>query len=834
MRMRLFPSVIATVLLLLAGSATAATGFISAANVVRGDIYVELTIQFNCDVQYLSHEPSGRGDALRIQLEPTSICRGVSPTVANNREMHRPLSADVAHVQHIEYDGDSPGVKYLRVSFSEDVRFFVAPGRSRDSIVVRVFEQPQNTSQQRADAASESRQVQRPAAVVPKYVINLESSQRYPATGDIPVLELDEQHELHISEAIIDGKTWYRIRIGYFDTAEDASRALQGVRGLYPSAWIDQVRKQTGTTVAATVTRATVRPPAVAPVAPVAPVAQTTATVATKTSTSTNTSASSEKIEQLMLDGRRAMTKGELSRAIQIYTKVLQQPPSEYQAEAQEFLGLARERNGQIAHAKAEYGRYLDVYPDTEGAERVRQRLSTLLVGAGSTAARESTNATNNRQAIRKASPWKFRTFFSQYYRRDVNQLNDQDEVVSQSSIYSDVTIDARRRGERFDFSTRLTGGYRSNLLDEPQQSGNDLRLSYFYVDMLDSRTRIRGRLGRQTRNTGGVLGRFDGLNLSYALTERLRFDAVAGEPVFSTASNSAESRQFYGLSSNFSPFSESLEFGLFYIQQTIGGMTDRQAVGAEVRYFGENKSLWGSADYDTSFSELGSAFLQASWRLPGNFTISGVLDRRRSPFLSLANALLGQPIQDFATFSRTLPEAELRQLALDRSAKTNSATLGLSRPLTPKLQFNINANISTVDAVPAFGDAPAMPEAEYSYYSADLVASSLFRQGDVGILSVRYSTSDSADVYSINLDARFPIGRAFRINPRLRVDYREISSDQSTQWIYTPGLRMQYRIGRRGRLEFEAGKRFSMRQMNDTDMDQESYFISIGYQLFY
>jgi hypothetical protein len=149
-------------------------------------------------------------------------------------------------------------------------------------------------------------------------------------------------------------------------------------------------------------------------------------------------------------------------------------------------------------------------------------------------------------------------------------------------------------------------------------------------------------------------------------------------------------------------------------------------------------------------------------------------------------------------------------------------------------LQLNVNANISTVDAVPAFGDAPEMPEAEYSYYSADLVASSLFRQGDVGILGVRYATSDSADVYSINLDARFPIGRAFRINPRLRVDYREISSDQSTQWIYTPGLRMQYRVGRRWRMEFEAGKRFSIRQMNDIDLDQESYFINIGYQLFF
>jgi hypothetical protein len=180
------------------------------------------------------------------------------------------------------------------------------------------------------------------------------------------------------------------------------------------------------------------------------------------------------------------------------------------------------------------------------------------------------------------------------------------------------------------------------------------------------------------------------------------------------------------------------------------------------------------------------------------------------------------------------MTEDEIRQIALDRSATTSSASLGLSRPLTPRLQFSLNANLSVIDAVPENGDAPAMPETEYNYYSADLVASSLFKEGDVGILSLRYSSSGSADVYTISLDSRFPLGNAWRINPRLRVDYREITSDLSTQMIYTPGLRVQYRLGRRGRIQFEAGKRFSSREMVDSDIDQESYFINLGYQLFY
>jgi tetratricopeptide (TPR) repeat protein len=598
------------------------------------------------------------------------------------------------------------------------------------------------------------------------------------------------------------------MRVGYFSSAEEASKVLRQLRDQYPTAWID--REGAGTSTAAA-------PPEV-------PVPEDVTAVAEAAGASGD----------LMRDARRAMTLGEISKAIQIYTKVLQQPGDENHREAQEFLALARERNGQIAHAKAEYERYLDVYPEGEDAERVRQRLAALLAtSTGSSGTGDPAQAA--RDGRPGNSPWKMRTFLSQHYRRDVNQVNDQDEIVSQSSLYTDVTFDARRRGSRFDFSTRLTAGHRYDLNDEQQSSsGNDFRLSYFYVDLLDTRTRLRGRLGRQTRNTGGVLGRFDGFNLTYSLNDRVRFEAVSGEPVFSTSQSDTQSRLFYGVSSNFSPFGENLELGVFYLQQDIESLTDRQVVGTELRYFGDSKSLWGSINYDTAFSELGSAFLQGSWRLPNRMTLTAVVDRRRSPFLSLGNALLGQTDQDFGLLSQSMPESELRQLALERSAATSSATLGLSSPLSPRLQINVSANVAVVDAIPANGSALAVPESEYSYLSTDLIATSLFKEGDVGILGLRYTNSDSANVYTINLDTRFPFGRSWRLNPRLRVDYREFFNDTATTEIYTPGLRLQYRIGRRGRVDFEAGKRFSSRDMTDVSLDQESYFINLGYMLYY
>ena len=802
--------------------ASAAPRFIKSSEVHKGAVYAEVKIDFRCKVHYVDHDPQGKSDLLRIRIDPTTICTGAPPTAALTKEQLRPVAAEDAWLDSIEYFGESPGSEHVILAFTDDVRFDVRPSSTSDSITVRIFGPTVESAPQPALSTAErhnvSRRVKTEATTAPKFVVNLQSSARRPATADLPTLQLPPGTSLLVAEAQIDGQTWYRMQVGYFASAEDAASALKQYRADFASAWIGRAAEDQEANE-------------LQPLPDEAPVTSSAREVRSSTESTV-----SDKIAELMNEARRAMTAGDLSRAVQIYTKVLQQPPNEYQQAAQEFLALARERNGQIAHAKAEYERYLAVYPDGEGAERVRQRLSALVATRSPAPTVAESGQSQSSRTARKSNPWAFRTFASQYYRRDVNQINDQEEIVNQSSIYTDVSLDARRRGTRFDIASRITAGYRSDLLSDEQRSssGNDFRLSYAYLDVADAQTRLRGRLGRQTRNTGGVLGRFDGLNMSYALNERLRFEAVAGEPVYSTSIDYEDSRLFYGLSATFAPFNNALEIGSFLLAQEIEGLTDRRAAGAELRYFGESGSVWGILSYDTEFAELGSAFLQGSWRLPGNLTVTGLLDVRRSPFLSLGNALVGQQSENFAELTILFTEEELRQFALDRSPEVTTVSTGLSRPLSPKLQFNLNASLSTIDETPESGGVAATEKSEYSYYSADFVASSLFTEGDVGIVGVRYSTSDATDVYSLNLDLRFPLGRKWRINPRLRADYREIGSDQSTQWIYTPALRIQFRPGRHWRLELEAGKRFSRREMVLSDQDRESNFIYLGYQYFH
>jgi hypothetical protein len=811
------------ILLLLTNLALAAPGMIAGSRINKGNYLAEITVQLNCGMRYLRHEPRKHGDQLRIHLESTGVCNGVSPLLAGTREQHRPALADEAKLVNLEYDGESTADPILRFNFSDDVRFSMRPAPDDKTLIVRIYLDITPQVSLPPESSNGSRMVKKDADEKRQYVINLASFNRPPVTSDLPTMVLDPGLSFFSSEVLLDQVRWHRLRLGYFDSTESARQTLAMLQTEYPTAWIDRANADTARNTGSTLTAAAAMTTATA-----------TATIL-RQADSTSGDTEDDKLSALMDDARRAMTGGEIDRAVQIYTKVLQQAQNEHQQQAQEFLGLARERNGQLAHAKAEYQRYLDLYPESDGATRVSQRLAALLSGgsgADPSVVVVATDAQSRPQP--RSSAWNVRSFFSQFYRHHSNQINDNDPVISQSSLYSDVNLDVRRRGQRFDFSSRVSAGYRNDFLDIPSGSGNDLRLSYAYLDLADSRLGLRGRVGRQSRNSGGVLGRFDGANLNYQLNDRLRFDAVAGKPVYSTASSGDNGRRFYGISANSRPVGDNLDLGVFFLQQELFGVTDRQAVGGELRYFAENKSLWGLIDYDTSFKEIGSMFLQGSWRLPSFFTVTGMVDRRRSPFLSTGNALIGQPVFSFSDLALSMTEDELRQLALDRAPSATTLTAGVSKALTPKLQLNLNMSQTAIDATPESGGVAATAQTSYRYFSSDLVVSGLVTQGDVSIIGLRYADSGTTEVWSMNLDTRFPLGQSLRINPRLRVNYRQIKSDSTDEWIYSPGIRLQYRVGRKLRLEFEAGKQYAFRKLQVADLNRESYFINLGYQFFY
>ena len=513
-------------LLLVCPTVFGASRFVTGASVSREDNVAVITVQFACRVEYVSHLPINRGNRLRVQIDPTTICSGVSPTAAKTREQFRPLNADVAKLLEVDYDGELPSTPVLTFVFSDTVRYDVSYNGGQDRIIVRV-----NIDEAAAEplARSGAAGIRVPSAPeLPRtYVINLSSSRSSHTASDRILGNASPGLNVFETEVVLGGVTWYRLRLGTFSSSEAAQVELARLQTTHPSAWIDRIKNDTVVPESAVSTTDTQQAYAASPAL---------------------AAIGLDQVDKLMADARRAMVAGEVSRAVQLYTKVLRAPNHDRHAEAQEFLGLAREKNGQTAHAKAEYQRYLSLYPDGEGADRVQQRLAALLA--------TGRQAVRNQQVVAGESPdrkfrsapseWRINTFVSQYYRRDANQLNDEEEIVSQSAVYSDMNLDARRRGSRFDFSSRLSAGYRSDFLDEDRGAGNQLRVSYAYADLADAKTSLRGRIGRQSRNTGGVLGRFDGLNLAYRATERILLNAVVGQPV-NSATDGLESASGLG-----------------------------------------------------------------------------------------------------------------------------------------------------------------------------------------------------------------------------------------------------------------------------------------------
>ena len=547
-----------------------------------------------------------------------------------------------------------------------------------------------------------------------------------------------------------------------------------------------------------------------------------------------------KKHAQLMEDARQAMVRGDYSRVVQIYTKILQEWESEPQSEtdpvyvkrALEYLGVARERKNQLAHAHAIYLEFLEKYPEGEDAVRVKQRIAGLVSMAQA--------APDKRKPARgeapKAGPeWLVFGGFSQFYRYADLTIEDEDTDTLEDSLRSDLDLTARVQTDRWDFRSRFSGGYVSDFRDE---SPDDQRLSDFYIDLRDKESDASFRLGRQNSSKGGVLGRFDGFLGGVQLGEQMRLNLVTGYPVESSTMVEIETdRYFYGLNMDFSPLGGAWEYNGFIIEQRAEGLLDRRGVGGEVRYFSSNRSLFTLLDYDVEFDELNTILLVGNTTLEGGTNFALTADYRNSPTLTLRNALSGQQVEFIEQLLEIYTEEELRQFAKDRTAKSTFVNLGVTQPLNDTYQLTANISLTNFDSSPESGDIPALEGTgdEYSY-DASLIASGMFLEHDTNILSVRYFDGNRSKRTTFSFDSRYPITSNLRVNPRLRVDSQDTVETDTKEWRFRPSVRLDYRWRRRVHLEFELGGEWTSRDFN-TALGEESettegYYVSLGYRL--
>ena len=243
-------------------------------------------------------------------------------------------------------------------------------------------------------------------------------------------------------------------------------------------------------------------------------------------------------------------------------------------------------------------------------------------------------------------------------------------------------------------------------------------------------------------------------------------------------------------------------------------------------------RTLFALADYDLYFADLNSLMLLGTLVTDSRWTLSLDASRQRSPQLSVRNALIGQPIFDFDALDGQFTEEQIEQLARDRSALLTQFGLSAAHPLGERGQWTMNVVSMDLSGTPASGGVEAMlaPGRDDAVYTEFLV-NSLFRAGDVHSIAMRYQQGDGGKLMSLGIGSRLPFGSALRVTSRLRVDRREDSLIDASQWTFAPSMRLDYVRGRAS-AELEAGAELGQSERTGQAEDTTRFFISLGYRL--
>jgi len=771
---------------------------------------VDLTILFNCSMRFVSAVPANEGQQVHIQMAPLPDC-GVTALTQIPPELP-PISGGANIVSTARTESLAPGQITLTIDFKKTERYVIAQGVDPRGLRLRLID--------RARGHGKIMVGQNPETVS-NFAVNLDSQPR-PFTPE----EVQRAHErlkapAFVSEATVEGEKWYRLRIGPIDRRSEADRLLNLALPDYPRAWL-AIGDDAVTSDAAAATAAAALPPVekIGSDPPLPPDLQ----------------------RQLLADARKAMDARDYPAAIALLTKLQRQPEYPDRARAQELLGLARERAGQLAHAKAEYEEYLRRYPDGEAAERVAFRLKILRAAEA--------RARTGRAPAEDGHRWELSGGFSQTGRYDGSQESNGSlptntpippaPSINQNALFTDLDVLARRRGETYDWVGRLSAGYDKVFGQDTATVNDPTRVSLASLEVLDRPLGLLARVGRQAYNQDGVLGTFDGVFVSWQFRPSWAINAAAGYPVEMLQLSPQTEDRFVTLALAYTPPGAHWDASVFVATQRTEDLIGRKAVGADVRYLASNVSLVSVLDYDVFYHSLNTASLLGTLQLPAHWSLSLDAERRNSPVLETENALIGQPFSTLKELQQVATNDQIYQWAQDRTPVTTNYSLTASRPFGQRWVFTAIVNASSTGATPASGGVPAVAATgTLMTYQAQVYASNLWKTGDFNVLTFTHSTTEIGRVDSISTNSRFPLGASWRIGPRFSVDRLDSLTDGSTSTTYIPSLLIEYQHTRylvQLDTGAELGKREALLQLQNGSFVQTQnttrYYVSLSYRI--
>lgn len=621
-----------------------------------------------------------------------------------------------------------------------------------------------------------------------------------------------------VEQTTVKGKAWERLCLGYFDSHKQAASLQNKIQKIYPGAWIIKVPNESvkSTSIKSPVSSEPKK--SAASISPAIPVAITSVQ-------------SEQQFGNLMQRAKTDFRKQDYASAIRYLTALTEAGNHKDSQEALELLGLARQRNGQQAHAVAIYEKYLKLYPDSDGASRVSQRLAGLLTA--SSEPRKKIHEATEAEEINDVNTY---GSLSQFYLNNRTTTDDIGTITTLSQLNTFLEVTTLQKTNRFDQRYQLTADHAYDFIDD--EDASEFRFIETYYELSYRKTGTSGRFGRQLLRIGGIHKRFDGLSAGYQINPDMRLSFLGGLPVdVDNKTSINKDKSFYGFTFETGTFLNHWDMNLFYFDQKVDGLQDSIRVGTEVRYYDKTKSIFGIVDYDTFYKELNILQLNANFRLAHGRTAYLNAFMRKTPLLETSNALIGRPEETIEELKETLNVEQIYQLARDRTANSQSITAGGTQPINEKYQASADITLYQVDDTVASEGDTVIPEGTLategttSYFiNTQLIGNSLFLKYDTNVLGIRYNNTDSSNTISFIVNSRFPLTRTWRINPRLQYDYRKRSDDRSQDKLRA-ALKMDYRYLNKARFDFEIGYDETFETVNGQDLGNSNLFFIMGYR---
>jgi tetratricopeptide (TPR) repeat protein len=751
-----------------------------------------LRIRFNASVRFVQLVPNGTSDLYTLRFE----------FVGTDEAAQRQTNDEFRRLPAAE------GLPELTLSYSPEpaARLKQITIRLAQPLPVQARQGPNARSIELLMRAAASSPAQVTIAAPRRYSLVLQTVSVADKDQLLPVPMEFQNMEVTTREILQGGVPGLEVVVSTFASREDADAALALVLPRFPQARLVELA---GTVTGAAINTAASQPEAAAP--------DVEAEAAT-----------------LMSNARGALAARRSDEAVTAFERVLRLPPNSQSMAAQELIGQTWDEAGNAARARVEYALFLKLYPKAESAGKVAQRLAAL---GGAPVPVAAGSATETARAADVAKPWS--GSIAQYYyggkSKNTSLVNIATGIdratlskTTESSVVTSVDVTGRLVGEGNETRAVVRGSQSKNLLSTGHSSSS---IGSVYVEHRRGNNGLAVRVGRQSPISGGLLGLFDGVSLAIPVAG-MKLDVMGGVPA--SALVSAPGERLFATVLEADQIAERFGGNFYLLDQSTQGITNRRALGSELRYAGDEWSSNVLLDYDAVFAKLNALSLHGSVQLAAQTTVTMLVDMRRAPSLQLSNALISSgsaSLRDLLDSGKSLDD--IRRAALDTSAIARQWLISVSRPFDQRWQVAMDLRYSAVGALPQVGDFEATDAtgAQYSF-SAQVTGTNLYSQRDINNfnLSVMSTPFFNGAQFSYNNLTGMWENNDLSVEPSIRV-YAQRNKQQEKLLRIGPGVRLTYRQSARSSLLGELLYETSRTDGPTNHESSNSIFFYVGYR---